>query len=120
MRHRPVKNPEPHLAAAVDGSPIPGRAETLTTRLLDAGVPPESVRAVEDVVVEDCIRFASTAIARILRSLEGSPAALALQRAVMGACGRSLADDADAAGTSKQALQVAESRVRARLEKVGG
>jgi hypothetical protein len=118
--NRLVKNPEPHLAAAVDGSPLPGRAETLTTRLLDAGVPPESLRAVEDVVIEHGIQFASTAIARILRSLEGSPAAVALQRAVMGSAGRSLSDDADAAGTSKQALAIAEKRVLSRLEKMGG
>lgn len=121
MRNRPVKDPEPHLARAIDPAAPPGRGvENLETRLLDAGVPVTALREVGDVCREECIGFAASAIARLLRSLENTPAGVALQRAVLGANGRSLSQDADDSGTSKQALAVAESRVKARIEKITG
>lgn len=117
MRHRPLSDPSSALATVSDCRAGPGDELSLADDLLDAGVPRESLPHVVVVLRYHSTQLAAEFVRRLLLSLEKTPAAAVLQRAILGADGRSLADDAAEVGVSKQALAAAENRLKARLEK---
>jgi hypothetical protein len=115
MRNRPIDDPEPALAAAKDPHPSPGRGTTLESELIDAGVPLGRLAAVKTVLYSEAIRLTGEAFRRLLKSMDRSPAAVALERAICGDGGQSLSKAAEECGTSPQALHVAQTRIAKRI-----
>lgn len=122
MRHRPVKAPEAFIASAV-ASLIEGEAQSLPEFLLEQGLPPENLKAVEARFVAGAMQLCQNHQERWLRALlevlGRSPAGMALRRAIVGAGGRTLAQDAESVGCDRSNLYRAEQRIRKRLAKIG-
>lgn len=93
--------------------------ETMKTRLLAIGVAESRLQEAERIMQDCAFVCAGEMIRRLLRALDGTPAAEALQIAVLGP-DVSLTADAARAGTSKQALGVSVKRIKKRINREAG
>ena len=102
----------PAITAAADSEL--GELEDL---LREAGINPRPELLARLDVLLNRIAFTrcAEALRHIVRSLERSPAGIALERALLGTAGRSLADDAKEVGCSRQNIHHHEKSAQRRL-----
>ncbi len=86
-------DPEPHLARAVDSAPLPGREPlTLVDKLRDLGVPESSLRPLVALILTEGMKAAATHMLQVRLRLGNTPSARALDRAMFGDDGETLAE----------------------------
>lgn len=115
MRHRRIANPDRVFRALSDPTPWPGAAVSLRDELVEAGVPPSCIDEIHVILEREAIRRTVDEIQRLVLSLGKSPTARALERVLLGDRGRSLADDAEDLGCTKQTVAARERAVRSKL-----
>jgi hypothetical protein len=97
----------------------PTAAEMIEDALVEGGLPPAAVPAcvarIEEIANDLAMTHAAEFVAHLVRSLAGTSAAIALQRAILGSGGESIRDAADRAGVSSTAVFKQEQKIRARL-----
>lgn len=112
------------FSIAIKETPAPDRepstAEEIADLLQAYGVDGrvELLRDLERVLNRTAYRLAGEGLRRILLSLPATPSAIALQRAVLGNSGASLADGAKRASCSRNAVHKAEKKMRAHVARL--
>jgi hypothetical protein len=97
----------------------PTAAEQIEDALVEGGLPPAAVPGcvarIEEIANDLAMTHAAEFVAHVLKSLDGTAAAISLQRAILGSGGESIRDAADRAGVSSTAVFKQEQKIRARL-----
>ena len=123
-RHRRVAADVADLASiaapAVELPPGDAEREALAEVLVEHGCTPTQELLDRLDALTTRISFVRTAetLRHVIRSLEATPAARALERALLGPNGRSFADDAKEVGTTRQNIAKLEKKTRQRLSRL--
>lgn len=119
MRYRRVRNPQRAIERAQ--AKAPRQAARLSPDvLIDAGVRKENLGELQRLIADHSLVLAAEVLRTLLLSLEKSPAAVALRRAVLGDDGVPLSAEASDCGTSKQSLSRSVLRLKKRLDQITG
>lgn len=118
MRHRKLPRPQPAIDAAVAPDAPPGQIISLADELADLGVPVESIPRIEAVVYREAFRSAGETLRHVLLGMDRrSPAARALQVAILGLDGMTYEQHAAECGQTRGNFFRSVERVRERIQR---
>ena len=107
------------MTVATVAQPCPGDAERaeLEDALLECDCKPSEAKLdrLDSLCTRIALRRCAEALRHVVRTLGGTPAGRALERALLGSGGQSLGDDARAVRCTRQNLHYHEKQARRRL-----